>query len=818
MNNANRTQHEMGSEVQQLKDRVAELEAICSESGDRPASVEAAGEALDILNGSAMVAIIWRNEAGWPVEYVTDNVEAVLGHKASELLSGKVKYDQIIYPDDLPRVTREVVLYSGQADCQNFVHVPYRILTPDGDLRWIEDRTDLRRDKTGTITHYRGIISDISERIRLEQALRDSEERLSMALSGANEGIWDWDLAADNLYFDACYYRMAGYEPDEFPATFGEWKKRIHPDDLAQAMVALDGYLDGERETYENEFRFLCRDGTYMWILARGKIVAWDAAGNRARFVGTHMDISERKQMEKALKKSESQLSEAQKLAGLGYWEWNIRSGEVIWSDEVYRIFQLDPATFTPQIDSVMQLSPWPEYRDRHLELVQRVSDASAEDGKGSYDQKFLRPDDSIGYYHSTFKGDFDSDGTLVAMQGTVMDITERKVAESELQNLRNYLSNIINSMPSSLVAVDEAGNVTLWNSQTELETGLPSEQARGKPLSTVWPALANEMDRIRTSIRERRAIRFSRSSSGAENEVRHAAITIYPLIVNGVDGAVIRVDDVTEQVRMEELIVQNEKMLSVGGLAAGMAHEINNPLAGILQTAGVMKSRLSDLDIPSNISASQRAGVSPEKIKAYMEDRGILRMLDNIEGSGKWMASIIENMLNFARKSEDGVSLHALETLLDRTAELAATDYDLAKKYDFKKIQILREYAPEESVVPCEGSSIQQVLLNILSNGAHAMLEAGTPEPRFIFRTRTDLAANVAIMEIEDNGPGIDEEIQSRIFEPFYTTKPVGIGTGLGLSVSYFIVTETHHGTLSVDSSPGSGAKFTIQLPMARS
>ncbi len=812
----------MRSELQLLKDRVAELEAICSKSGGQPASVEAENEALNILNGSAMVAIIWRNEAGWPVEYVTNNVEAVLGFKASELLSGKVTYGQIIHPDDLPRVTREVTSYSGQADCHNFVHVPYRILTPDGDLRWIEDRTDLRRDKSGTITHYRSIISDISERIRLEQALRDSEERLSMALSGANEGIWDWDLATDKLYFDACYYRMAGYEPDEFPAAFGEWKKRIHPDDLAQAMVALDGYLDGERDTYENEFRFLCRDGTYMWILARGKIVAWDAKGNRARFVGTHMDITGRKQMEKALKKSESQLSDAQKLAGLGYWEWNVLSGEVIWSDEVYRIFQLDPATFTPQIDSIMQRSPWPEYRNRHLEIMQRVNgvnDANDANGKGSYDQKFLRPDGSIGYYHSTFKGEFDTDGTLVVMQGTVMDITERKIAESELQSLRNYLSNIINSMPSSLVAVDKDGNVTLWNSQVELETGLRSDQARGNALSTVWPTLANEMDRIRTSIRERRTIRFSKSSSGAGNEVHYAAITIYPLVSNGVDGAVIRVDDVTEQVRMEELIVQNEKMLSVGGLAAGMAHEINNPLAGILQTASVMRSRLADQNLPSNIRASQRVGVSLEKMKAYMEERGILRMLDNIEGSGKWMASIIENMLNFARKSKDGVSLYALETLLDRTADLAATDYNLAKKYDFKKIQILREYAPgKESMVPCEGSSIQQVLLNILSNGAHAMLEAGTPEPRFIFRTRTDLAANVAILEIEDNGPGIDEEIQSRIFEPFYTTKPVGIGTGLGLSVSYFIITETHHGTLTVDSHRGSGAKFTIQLPMARS
>jgi signal transduction histidine kinase len=115
---------------------------------------------------------------------------------------------------------------------------------------------------------------------------------------------------------------------------------------------------------------------------------------------------------------------------------------------------------------------------------------------------------------------------------------------------------------------------------------------------------------------------------------------------------------------------------------------------------------------------------------------------------------------------------------------------------------------------VPCQGAKIQQVFLNILRNGAQAMQEAKTESPGFVFRTRFDSDRKMAIVEIEDNGPGMDEETRRRIFEPFFTTKPVGIGTGLGLSVSYFIITENHGGEMMVESSPGDGAKFIIQLP----
>lgn len=384
--------------------------------------------------------------------------------------------------------------------------------------------------------------------------------------------------------------------------------------------------------------------------------------------------ITERQQMEQALKESESRVNEAQKMAGLGYWEWDVKTGEVEWSEEVYRIFHLDPFEFTPQIDSIMKLSPWPEYNQRHEEIIQRFLETQEQ---GSYDQKFVCPDGSIGYYHSTFKGEFDKNGNLMSMQGTVMDITERKSRESEMRRLRNYLSNIIDSMPSILVTVDREGNVTQWNYQTVQATGRSFEEVHNQPLAQVFPRLADEMERIHTSIKERRIISSSKIPRKVEQETRFEDVTIYPLIANGAEGAVIRVDDVTEQVRLEEMMIQSEKMLSVGGLAAGMAHEINNPLAGMIQTANVMKSRLNKLDMPSNLSAAEDVGVSMDAIQAFMGKRGIFRMVETINESGRRMAAIVNNMLSFARKSDATASRHRLEPLLDKTVELAATDYD---------------------------------------------------------------------------------------------------------------------------------------------
>ena len=271
---------------------------------------------------------------------------------------------------------------------------------------------------------------------------------------------------------------------------------------------------------------------------------------------------------------------------------------------------------------------------------------------------------------------------------------------------------------------------------------------------------------------------------------------------------------DITYIKKMEEVMVQSEKMLSVGGLAAGMAHGSDNPLAGMIQTADLMSRRLTDVDMPANRTAAEAAGVSMHSVREYMAQRDVPEMLSAIKESGGRAARIVNNMLSFSRKPDVEMVDHHLPELVEKVLELAGTDFSLKKQFDFRNIRIVREFAPDLPPVSCEAGKIQQVLLNLLKNGAQAMQEdTGRKEPCFIIRLAEE--TGLLRIEIEDNGPGMEAEVRKRIFEPFFTTKTVGSGTGLGLSVSYFIITETHGGTMDVRSEPGRGTTFIIRLPL---
>jgi PAS domain S-box-containing protein len=410
-------------------------------------------------------------------------------------------------------------------------------------------------------------------------------------------------------------------------------------------------------------------------------------------------------------------------------------------------------------------------------------------------------------------------------------DITARRQTEREVRRLRNYLSNIIDAMPSILVGVDNDCRVTLWNHSAEAATGVAVGMALGKPLIELLPHLGNETQSIHTAMVENRIRRNAKIPRRLGRELRYEDVTIFPLEAEGEKGAVIRIDDVTERARMEDTLVQSEKMLSVGGLAAGMAHEINNPLAGMMQSISVVQQRLS-AELPVNARAAAASGTRLEAVRAYMNARGIPEMLKTIQNEGRRAAAIVQNMLSFARKRDDQWSSQDLGEILDAAVELASTDYDLKKKYDFRLIEIVKEYEVDLPLIPCEKQMIQQVFLNILRNGAEAMQNnAMTRKPRFTLRVRAatrgaERAAQrntgmgdeaVVCVEIEDNGPGIEEATRRRIFEPFFTTKPVGVGTGLGLSVSYFIITENHKGHLSVEAPPEGGTRFVVCLPVVR-
>ncbi len=403
-------------------------------------------------------------------------------------------------------------------------------------------------------------------------------------------------------------------------------------------------------------------------------------------------------------------------------------------------------------------------------------------------------------------------------LQATVRDITDRRESEMELSRLRNYMANIIDSMPSVLIGVSRKGRITLWNSEAQRRTGLGPDSVFGRELSEVIPWFSRYRVLIEESIDSRKVEYRPKQNTSTGEEIRYEDLTVYPLVADHATGAVIRLDDVTEQVHMEEMMIQSEKMLSVGGLAAGMAHEINNPLAGMMQNAEMILRRLTR-DVPDNERIASEVGTTMEAVRGFLEKGNILNQLRMIHDSGRRAALIVQNMLSFARTSEGRPDSNDLREIMDRTLELAENDYDLKKKFDFRQVEIVKEYGENVPPVLCHPSKIQQVFLNILRNGTEAMHESryrtGRPETsRFILRIREE--PPFVVTEIEDNGPGIPEGLRTRIFEPFFTTRDVGTGTGLGLSVSYFIVTEEHGGELEVDSVPGRYTRFIVRLPPA--
>jgi PAS domain S-box-containing protein len=407
-------------------------------------------------------------------------------------------------------------------------------------------------------------------------------------------------------------------------------------------------------------------------------------------------------------------------------------------------------------------------------------------------------------------------EGGLIGYRGLARDITHRKRTEEEMRRLRNLLSNIVNSMPSVLVGVDMEGNVTQWNREAERVTGITDGEAQGRVLTEVFPQLSEDMENVRQAIRARQTQKNEKILREIDGETYYWDITTYPLIINGAEGAVIRVDNVTDRVHLEEMMIQAEKMVSVGGLAAGMAHEINNPLGIILQSIQNTWRRFS-LELKKNQEIAEECGTNLTQIHDYLEKRNIFQYLQGIHDAGLRASKIVANMLSFSRRSESEMAPADINQLLETALELALNDYDLKKKYDFRHINIIRDYDETLTDVPCTATEIEQVVLNLLKNSAQAFVEKKKERDEPQIKITTHREPEYARIDIEDNGPGMDGKTRRRIFEPFYTTKPVGTGIGLGLSVSYFIIVTHHKGEIHIDSKPGKGTKFTIQLPLER-
>jgi PAS domain S-box-containing protein len=474
------------------------------------------------------------------------------------------------------------------------------------------------------------------------------------------------------------------------------------------------------------------------------------------------------------------------------------------------------PEVFHQESEVVERSRELSRLYNRKIEGFETFVYKPQQEGYEEREWTYIRKDGSYIKVYLGITPIYDDNHEIIGFLGVVMNITRRKQQEKELSQLREFLFNIIDSISSIIVVVNENKKIRQWNRALRISTDLKTVDILDKDLKEILPYMESEYALINKVIEKKTFEHHLKRKIIINDKITYKNILIYPLIGQLINGAVIHIENVTEIVLMEESLIQNEKMLSVGGLAAGMAHEINNPLAGILQTISVMSKRLSGGEnIRANIRAAEQAETTLESLDRYMELRDIPKMITAIRDSGQRIAKIVKNMLSFARKSEGRYSLQSLEEIMDRSIELAVSDYNLLQKYDFRKIRIEKNYDSLIPPIPCNFTKIQQVILNILQNGAQAMFSVQTTDPCFIISIVLDQSKNMVFLSIKDNGPGMTEEVRKRILEPFFTTKTEEKGTGLGLSISYFIITENHKGTLTLETEPEKGTKFIIGLPL---
>ncbi|MFH1249917.1 MAG: PAS domain-containing protein, partial [bacterium] len=212
------------------------LEQIQKRQAEQEKAEKKLIEAITIINRSPVVAFTWQNKSGWPVDFVSESVENLFGYTSEEFINGDISYTQCIYPQDIERVVGDVEEHSQRSDTQAFKHEPYRIITKSGEIKWINDWTFIVRDKSGNISHYQGIVFDITEQIRFEDLLKESEARYRRISSVVSDYVFSAKVDENDVptmdWVGGAFEAMTGYTFREF-LDVGGWRSRLHPNDLA---------------------------------------------------------------------------------------------------------------------------------------------------------------------------------------------------------------------------------------------------------------------------------------------------------------------------------------------------------------------------------------------------------------------------------------------------------------------------------------------------------------------------------------------------------------------------------------------------------
>jgi PAS domain S-box-containing protein len=744
-------------------------------------------EAQRVANVGYWVWDLQTNHLIW-----SDETYRIFGLMPQDGLIDLNKVREMIHPDDRGTVfrTAEEAIRSGtRADCE------HRLFRPNGEMRVVHSLADLKRDELGRPKQMFGTTQDITERKRtveelqlLYRDLQESKASLEEAQRVAHVGSWVWDLEKNQVTYSDEYYRIFGLTPTEGPIDIARVREMIHPEDREYVFrIAEESVRSGERA--ECEHRILRPNGEIRIVHSRGDLKK-DSSGRPYQMFGVSQDITDRKRGEEALRRSEFYLSEGQRLAHMGSWAFN-ESGHY-WSDELYKIYGLDPRNGAPTVEQYLALVH-PEDRASMAESIKLMQEQHC-----GHDliERIVRPDGQLSYVRAVAVPVVEQ-GVFKGFVGTTMDVTEQELLTRELRREQAYLAEAQRLTHTGSWA---ANFVTGQNFHLSEETvrmhgfnpgnAIPFEgffnTVHAEDLPSVRAALDNA---TRTGTDYDIEYRICRADDGRIRFFRSLGHHNKSGEIGDFVGTTI---DITEQKQAEqerERLRQLEADLAhinrinmMGELAAALAHEIKQPIAASITSASACLRWLAH--DPPDLERARAAAT-------------------RVEQEGNRAADVINRLRSFYKKGTP--PQHERLDVKDIIREMTVLLGDEALRHS---VTIRSELDEDMPGVVADRVQLQQVFMNLMLNAIEAMKDTGGE----LTITSGLNRESQLLISIGDTGVGLPPENSERIFEAFHTTKPQGTGMGLAITRS---ILESYGGRIWATANQGAGAAFHFTLPV---
>ena len=615
--------------------------------------------------------------------------------------------------------------------------------------------------------------ADVTERRQAEEALRESEERYRLHFDNVNDVIYSIDAELKVISVSPSVEKILGYRPEELIGRQFTELNVLAPESWEQAISDTTRVLGGETIS-SSEYTFIAKDGSERFGEVSGAPLFRDG-GDVAAVISVGRDITERKRAEMLLSEREERfralIENAQDAVTI------INSDGIVQyeSPSIKRVLGYTPDELIGQdVLSLVHPDDLPMVNEKLASMLENPNSV------GTAQVRYQHKDGSWRVIEAIAQNLLDNP----AVNGIVVnyrDITDRKMAEESLQRSEEYFRTITENSLDAIVVLNSNGDIRFKTPTFERMFG---ESRRGSsPFETIHPddlpqamkafreLIGNPGSTIHTEVRGQH-----RDGSWRTFEVYGRNLVENPVI----GGIVTNFRDITGRKTLEQQLQLAGRLAAVGELAAGVAHELNNPLASVQAYAQLLNER-DDLD---EMSKSDIATIYREAQRA---------------------ARITGNLLSFARKHKPEKHLISLNEVIEKSVELHAY------RMKVNNIEVMADLYPELPMVMADFDQMQQIFVNIITNAEQAMTEA---HKGGILNIRSEKANGVIRVSFSDDGPGIPEENLNRIFDPFFTTKDVGKGTGLGLSICYGIMQE-HGGSIYAESKSDMGATFIIDLPI---